>query len=416
VSEWQETDIGRIPASWDVGTLGSISHVITDGAHSSPKPVDSEFYMASEKDMRYNHFDFRNCKTISRNDFEQLIVGNCSPQFGDILLSKDGANCLDLIFVYKQDNKIVLLSSIAIARLKDGYLPDFYRYFLLSPNAQDLMRNNYVSGSAIPSVILKDFKNVSVPILSLSEQKAIAEVLSSLDDKIDLLHRQNKTLEQMAETLFRQWFVEEAGEDWEEVLLSDLIEIKGGFSYKGKYIGEGSSLLLGMGCVSFNNRFLHTGARLYSGECPISHLVEPGDLVIATRQQSDNMPILGFPAIIPKSYEGKKVIVGTNLYRLINNSEFDNYFFYKLFRSAEYRSHILSCAKGSTVRMITKDAIESYVIRKPPTEIYNNYQSKSVKINNRINNIVEQIRTLESLRDTLLPKLMSGEVRIASHG
>jgi len=289
-----------------------------------------------------------------------------------------------------------------------------YLYFLLHYLKTTIINNE--SGSVFGAVNKTVLSNIDINLPPLPEQKAIAEVLSSLDDKIDLLHRQNKTLEQMAETLFRQWFMEEAGEDWEEVLLSDLIEIKGGFSYKGKYIGEGSSLLLGMGCVSFNNRFLHTGARLYSGECPISHLVEPGDLVIATRQQSDNMPILGFPAIIPKSYEGKKVIVGTNLYRLINNSEFDNYFFYKLFRSAEYRSHILSCAKGSTVRMITKDAIESYVIRKPPTEIYNNYQSKSVKINNRINNILEQIRTLESLRDTLLPKLMSGEVRIASHG
>ena len=245
-----------------------------------------------------------------------------------------------------------------------------------------------------------------------SEQKAIADVLGSLDDKIDLLHRQNKTLEQMAEALFRQWFVEEAKEDWEEVLLSDLIEIKGGFSYKGKYIGEGFSLLLGMGCVSFSNRFLHTGARSYSGECPISHLVEPGDLVIATRQQSDNMPILGFPAMIPKEYEGEKVIVGTNLYRLINNSEFDNYFFYKLFRSADYRRHILSCAKGSTVRMITKDTIESYSISKPPIETYKNYQSIAVPINDRINNILAQIRTLEEMRDTLLPKLMSGEVRV----
>ncbi len=63
-----------------------------------------------------------------------------------------------------------------------------------------------------------------MPVPPLPEQKAIAEVLSSLDDKIDLLHRQNKTPEQMAETLFRQWFVEEAKQEWEEGVLGDLSE------------------------------------------------------------------------------------------------------------------------------------------------------------------------------------------------
>jgi len=379
------------------------------------------------KDYPFTDILYLDTGSITENRIEKLQEFSISKapsrakrlvEENDIIYSSVRPNQLHYGFIKNpKDNLVVSTGFVVISCDKEKIQPKYLFYYLSSDNSTEYLHSiAEASTSAYPSLKPSDIEALEIYLPPLPEQKAIAEVLSSLDDKIDLLHRQNKTLEQMAETLFRQWFMEEAGEDWEEVLLSDLIEIKGGFSYKGKYIGEGSSLLLGMGCVSFNNRFLHTGARLYSGECPISHLVEPGDLVIATRQQSDNMPILGFPAIIPKSYEGKKVIVGTNLYRLINNSEFDNYFFYKLFRSAEYRSHILSCAKGSTVRMITKDAIESYVIRKPPTEIYNNYQSKSVKINNRINNILEQIRTLESLRDTLLPKLMSGEVRIASHG
>ena len=222
MSEWKETDFGKIPITWDVSTLGNVCQLLTDGSHLSPKPIASGYYMASVKDMRYNHFDFSDCKTISKQDFDFLIKNNCSPKYGDILLSKDGANCLDIIFVYKQEQEIVLLSSIAIARLKDGYNPDFYRYFLLSPNVQDMMRNNYVSGSAIPRVILKDFRNVPVPVANYNTQTAIAEVLSSLDDKIDLLHRQNKTLEQLAETLFRQWFVEQTEESWEEKELLEL--------------------------------------------------------------------------------------------------------------------------------------------------------------------------------------------------
>src|SRR5690606_5114844 len=73
---------------------------------------------------------------------------------------------------------------------------------------------------------------VSIP--KVFEQQAIASVLSSLDDKIDLLHRQNKTLEQLAETLFRQWFVEEAEEGWEESSIYELIKVDYGFPFNSK--------------------------------------------------------------------------------------------------------------------------------------------------------------------------------------
>jgi type I restriction enzyme, S subunit len=86
----------------------------------------------------------------------------------------------------------------------------------------------WISGNAVgttmPNLNSSILRRVPITIPPLPEQKAIAAVLSSLDDKIDLLHRQNKTLEAIAETLFRQWFIEEAQDDWEEEKISDLIE------------------------------------------------------------------------------------------------------------------------------------------------------------------------------------------------
>ena len=268
------------------------------------------------------------------------------------------------------------------------------------------------SGSAQSQITINDLSKVELTLPPLPEQKAIASVLSSLDDKIDLLHRQNKTLEAMAETLFRQWFIEEAKEDWEECRLGDLIEIKGGFSYKGEFIGYGDSLLLGMGCVSFDNRFLSTGARQYAGTCSERFYAQPGDIVIATRQQSDNLPILGFPAMIPDDYKGKNVIVGTNLYSLKNHSDLSNRLIFQIFRSKDYRSHIIASAKGSTVRMITKDAIEDFCFSMPDVETINKLELHLDSLVSKLNENFKQIQTLENLRDTLLPKLMSGEVRV----
>jgi type I restriction enzyme S subunit len=225
MGEWQNTEYRKASSDWKAITLGEMSEKITDGAHQSPKPQAGGKYMCSVKDMTYDKFDFNGCKLISEEDYENLVKQGCQPKKGDLLISKDGANCLDLIFIFRQDEELVLLSSIAIARLLPEYVPEYVRYFLLSPDCQYTMRNNYVSGSAIPRVVLKDFKKVPILVPEYAEQKAIASVLSSLDDKIDLLHRQNKTLEAMAETLFRQWFVEEAQEDWEEKPISFFGEV-----------------------------------------------------------------------------------------------------------------------------------------------------------------------------------------------
>ncbi|WP_396179015.1 restriction endonuclease subunit S [Flavobacterium sp.] len=267
-------------------------------------------------------------------------------------------------------------------------------------------------GSAIPSLTTELLKKIEIELPSLIEQKSIASILSTIDDKIENNLAINKTLEEMATALYKHWFLDSATDDWEKFYLKDIIEIKGGFSYKGEFIGEGDSLLLGMGCVSYNKRFVSSGARLYSGECNLSHYVEPGEIVLATRQQSDNLPILGKPAIIPKYLLGKKIIVGTNLYRVINKSKLSNSLLFQLLKSKEYSEHVRANASGTTVRMITKDVIELYELELPPEHLIYKYNEKISSISENIEqNTIENI-TLTQLRDTLLPKLISGEVRL----
>jgi type I restriction enzyme S subunit len=189
--------------------------------------------------------------------------------------------------------------------------------------------------------------------------------------------------------------------EWMKISLGNLISIKGGFSYKGKYIGTGSSYLLGMGCVSFSEKFLHSGARPYSGDCAEIYYVKPGDLVLATRQQSDNLPILGLPAIVPEDFKEKRVIAGTNLYMVKNNSEVDNKFLYWLLKDSSYSNHILACSKGTTVRMITKDAVESFEFSCPPKTERDNISDTLWSIENKIDLLQRQNKTLEQLSETL---------------
>ncbi|WP_051440276.1 restriction endonuclease subunit S [Lebetimonas sp. JS138] len=111
----------------------------------------------------------------------------------------------------------------------ENYDFDFMYYLLIYLKLDELNED-----SAVPGLNRNTAYSQEILLPPLPEQKAIASVLSSLDDKIDLLNRQNQTLEKMTETLFRKWFIEEAKEDWEIVSLEEIAEVKNGFAFKSK--------------------------------------------------------------------------------------------------------------------------------------------------------------------------------------
>ena len=189
--------------------------------------------------------------------------------------------------------------------------------------------------------------------------------------------------------------------NWTLTRLGDKISLRGGLSYRGDLIGKGSNHLVGMGCVSFTERFLLKGLKKYAGDFSGSHLIKSGELVIATRQQSDNLPILGFPAMIPEELKNHTVIVATNLYKVTNNSDISNRFLYWLLRGDSYRNWILGCAKGTTVRMLTKDAIENFTFLCPPVEIRDSISNSLDSLDEKID-INRQInRTLEAMAQAI---------------
>lgn len=185
--------------------------------------------------------------------------------------------------------------------------------------------------------------------------------------------------------------------EWKEVRLGDIVSIKSGLAYKGAFIGKGENILLGMGCVSFKDKFLFSGARPYEADCDDKYCVEPGDIVLATRQQSDNLPILAMPAIIPSSLKAKKIIYGTNLYKVENHSEVTNDFLFWQLKTPDYIDYISSVKTGSVVRMVTKKNVEDYVFRCPPKEVRDRISKllwgldRKIELNNKINDDLEEM-------------------------
>lgn len=172
-------------SEWNTSAIANICKVVTDGSHTSPKSVSHGKYMVSVKDFTPYGFDFNGCRQISFADYEKLKSSGCVPQKGDILIGKDGARYFEDIIIYNQDEAPALLSSIAILRCdEEKVIPEYLYYLLKTPSFKKDVKDNYGSGSAIPRIILKDFKRMKVEYPSIEKQRQIVSILHDLDAKI----------------------------------------------------------------------------------------------------------------------------------------------------------------------------------------------------------------------------------------
>lgn len=305
--------------------------------------------------------------------------------------------------------------ALAILRLnQEKASPNYVSLYLSQQSMVDFV-NNMSGQSAQPNINFEEIKSIEINLPSLKEQTAIATVLSSLDDKIDLLHRQNVTLEKMAETLFRQWFVEEAKEEWETNILNEFISVKHGFAFKGTFItSEPNNLkLVTPGNFKIGGGFKADKFKYYTDEnFPSDYIFQTNDLIITMTDLSVDGDTLGSPAFIPESYSDELYLHNQRVGKVIFKKVISKYFLYNLMRTEDYKMYIHGSASGTSIRHTSPTSICSYLFVKPPNKLIEEYDKIVLPIYNKIVKNQTQIRTLTALRDTLLPKLMSGEVRV----
>ena len=182
--------------------LGNICTKVTDGSHFSPKDDStSSIPMLSVKDMREFDFDLTSCKHICEDDYEKMVANDCVPQVNDILVAKDGSY-LKEIFICNEKRKLAILSSIAIFRPNTTVIhPEILLAFLKSPRVLQEVRDNYVSGSALPRIVLKDFKKLTFSLPDMDAQNLIAPLFASIRKQIAVNVAENKYMTQLRDAL-----------------------------------------------------------------------------------------------------------------------------------------------------------------------------------------------------------------------
>lgn len=280
----------------------------------------------------------------------------------------------------------------------------FLYYYLVSEDGQAEIESRNV-GSTQPKLPLYNIAGIPLVLPPLEEQKAIASVLSSLDDKIDLLHRQNTTLERMAETLFRQWFIEEAQEDWEEKSLLDLVELVGGGTPKTSVseYWDGDIPWLSGGDIAINHKGFVTSSEKTITKAGLGNssakLLPKFATVISARGTVGKYCLLTSDMAFSQSNYG--------ILPRIKNSYFFTYLLVN-----HIVAELQSAAYGSVFDTITTSTFRDATFSTPPTEKVLEFEGVIAKYFDKKLLNQTQIHTLEKLRDNLLPKLISGEVRV----
>ena len=389
MSEWRETTLGD-HASIQTGPFGSQLHA------SDYVPVGIPSIMPKNIGARLEVIP-NGIAQIKESDAVRLAKYRVSEN--DIVYSRRGdvEKCAFITTV--EEGWLCGTGCIRVRFTSKDVDPMFVALFLSSAATRGWISGNAV-GTIMPNLNTGILKRVPLTIPSLSEQQAIAGVLSSLDDKIDLLHRQNKTLEALAETLFRQWFVEEATE---LVPITEYVD----FNPIRKLTKGTEAPYLNMASVS-TSTFCPQGwyDRAYTSGMKFQN----GDTLLARIT-----PCLenGKSAFVTFLADGQIGWGSTEFIVMRSRDPVCRFFTYALARNQVFRDYAEGCMAGSSgrQRVDLKHLVQFEVAAVGEAKIME-FNTAIEGIPTKLNQNMLKIRTLENLRDTLLPKLMSGEVRV----
>ena len=391
-------------SEWNTSAIANICKVVTDGSHTSPKSVSHGKYMVSVKDFTPYGFDFNGCRQISFADYEKLKSSGCVPQKGDILIGKDGARYFEDIIIYNQDEAPALLSSIAILRCdEEKVIPEYLYYLLKTPSFKKDVKDNYGSGSAIPRIILKDFKRMKVEYPSIEKQRQIVSVLHDLDAKIFNNQKVNDNLLEQMQALYKSWFVDYRPfggvmpTSWTQTGIYSLANIIYGAPFASKQFNtEGN----GKPIIRIRDLKDQQFATYTTEVHPKGYLLHPGDIVVG--MDGEFRPYIWGN---DEAWLNQRVCVFEN--KRPNGKAF-LYFTIKPLLFA-----IEQTQAATTVIHIGKKDFDAFEIMLPDTELLDAFDAITTPMVEQIvSNSIENKR-LAIMRDALLPKLMSGEIDVS---
>ncbi|WP_417809314.1 restriction endonuclease subunit S [Thioclava sp.] len=428
--------------------LGALCSLITKGTTPNAKmggfSEDGINYIKSES-LNYDGYvdqgKFVHITPIVHKKLKRSILHE-----NDVLVSIAGANLGKCGIVSAEMLPANTNQAVAIVRVNSNRAnPRFIQFFLRNPQfvADNLAG---VAQSAQPNLNLGDISSFRIPAFPISEQREIAAILGALDDKIELNRKMAATLEEMARALYRSWFVDfdpvrakaegrapahmdtttaalfpdSFGEDglpvgWPMESLAQHVSVSRGLSYKGAGLCEVDAgvPLHNLNSVFEGGGYKTAGIKYYSGDFKPRHEIVPGDLIVTNTEQGFDLLLMGHAALVPH-YFGPTGLFSQHIYKVAPKakSPLSREWLYLMLSVSPKGQEIRSYSNGTTVNMLPMDALEIPEVLIPSRTVVDAFDAVVKPMFARKESIEVENQTLATLRDTLLPKLMSGEIRV----
>ena len=319
-------------------------------------------------------------------------------------------------------------------------------YFFCSPpglHRLDTIRRQV----AVAGITGRDLTGLEIPAPPLSEQRAIAHILGTLDDKIELNRRMNSTLEAMARALFRSWFVDfdpvrakmegrdtglpreladlfpdrlvdsgvggEIPEGWESTRLDNVATITKGRSYRRRELVASDTALVTLKSFARGGGYRADGLKPFSGAYKSEQVVQPGEVIVACTHVTQAAEVIGRSAVVGKASSFRTLVASLDVLIVRpKNAVPGRAFVYYVTGTADFVAHALARTTGTTVLHLSKDAVASFPFALPPTRLTERFGRFAVSLRARIQASASTVELLADLREALLPRLVSGELRV----
>ena len=408
-------EVNNIPEGWIETTLGKSINLVGGGTPITSNP---DFWNGTIPWLSVVDFNNDNRWVYSaEKSITELGLRKSSTKLlniGDIIISARGT----VGAMAQLKNKMAFNQSCYGIKEKENFTDINFIFYLLKYSLKQINRNTY--GAVFDTITTKTFDIINVILPPLPEQKSIAAILTSFDDKIELLQAQNKTLEELAQTVFKEWFGkykvgDELPEGWRIYQLKELIDTINGYSYKGvELVEESDEALVTLKSFDRNGGFQTRGFKPFKGNPKNIQEVKIGDLVVAHTDLTQDAEVLGNPAFIFDDGGYRKMFVTMDLVKVIpTHKDISSSFLYYLMKDKSFKGHCVGYSNGTTVLHLSKKAIPEYQIFLPEDfKLVKRFTELAENTTNKISLNKLTIKSLTKTRDELLPKLMSGEIRV----
>lgn len=374
--------------------MENVLEAIIDYRGKTPRKSPSGITTLSAKAVKDGYIDYTNCYFISSEEYKRFMVRGF-PNIGDVLLTTEAP----LGNVARLDRSdIALAQRLLTLRGKDGVLDTgFLYYYLRSPIGQKKLKERE-TGTTVTGIKQSEFRKIEIDIPNYSVQKKIAGILNTIDQKIILNRKINKNLQAQAQAIYTHLIIDEADESWHSGLLSDIATITMGQSPKGDTYNEnGTGTVFFQGRAEFGFRF--PTRRLYTTDP--KRMAQDNDVLMSVRAPVGDLNV---------AFED--CCIGRGLGAIHSRDNHQSFVFYTMLALRDQLD--IFNGEGTVFGSINRDALNSMPIRIPPREVIDKFENIVSPMDAVIRNNYEESCRLQDIRDSLLPRLMSGEIDISN--